>query len=117
MVRNDASDEVDSRVRDYHSDGWLQREEMIRNVSVFDSNEITYVDNHREIMKALYRVNKDVTTRFVYRELGQSNISRRLLEERYHRPLMRKTDVYYSESVQPYNIVTYQSGELSRLSL
>ena len=68
-------------------------------------------------MKDLYKVNKDVTTRFVYRELGQTNINGRLLEECYHRNSMRQTDIYYTDLVQSYNITTDQSGELSRLSL
>ena len=52
---------IDSRVRDYHRDGRLQREEMIKNVRTFDLNEITYSDNHKEVIKELYKTNRDVT--------------------------------------------------------
>ena len=90
---------------------------MIRNVRTFDPNEITYVDNHREVMRQLFETNNDVTSRFVYKELGYINITRCLLEERYHRLLMQQTSVYYTDVVQPYSILTDQSGEVSNLPL
>ena len=90
---------------------------MIKNVRVFDINEITYTDNSREMIKELYRASEDVTTRFVFQELGQSNIARRLLEPRYHHRLMKQTEGYYTDAVQSYNILSDQTGELSQLSL
>ena len=87
---------------------------MIKNVRTFDLNEI---DNHLEVVNLLYKANKDVITRFVFKELGQSSITGSLFEDRYHRRLMRQTDVYYTDIVQPYNIVSDQSDELSHLPL
>ena len=88
-------------------------------VRVFDHNDL---ESRQETERLLEEINSlkgggDVNSRFVHKDLGETNARRRGLFERYQTVMLRENHGFYTSPLQPYNRFSDVTGEICQFPL
>ena len=107
------------------SEDYPERQEKVdqtlsmEKVRVFDQNDLESRDRTERLLEEirLLKGGGDVNTRFVHKDLGETNARRRVLFPRYGSIMLQEDNGFYTSPLQPYNRFSDVTGEVCEFPL
>ena len=88
-------------------------------VKVFDLNDLESREGTEQLIAEINALkgSGDVNSRFVHKDLGEVNVKRRALVDRYKSLMLQDSNSYYTSPLQPYNRFSDVTGEVCEFPL